>query len=617
MRFLKLSSVLLILIGTALGASAGQSPTAPPAVAPATTPAPVSAAVSALRNDLRALIRAPGWSSARYGVLVVSLDRGDTLFSLNPDVPLAPASNMKLYSTAAALYYLGPNFRYSTYVLGDGEVRDSVLTGDLILYGTGDPSISGRMLSGATSVLRSLADSLRAHGIREVQGDVVGDGSYYDDVRLGDAWNPDDLMAWYGAPISALSFAENMISVRVLPGSAPGQPARVVTTPATQGFAVANQVRTVATGGTLVRFERGENQLILRGQIRRGHPGVARGMPVVDPAGFSAAAFRSALENQGIRVRGDVRVARSPDESAVTLASPRTAASGAASPPPRVLAVHLSPPLSEIVSVTNHISHNLFAEALLKLVGRVALGEGSFEAGGRAIRYLLECETETDSAALHIVDGSGLSRLNRVTARSTIHLLDYMTRSDVWEPYSASLPEAAGRQGLRRMHGTPAAGNLRAKTGTIQNVSALSGYVRTANGERLAFSIIANDVPSTWRAKRIEDAIGARLAAFRRPPPEPSSPAADDDSPPLPESAAAPQGEEVTPSPPRLAPTRERTTPAPERTAPATRTHRVKQGETLDGIAKRYDVTIQALQKANPGLNPRRLQIGQTVKIPE
>src|SRR5690606_26344585 len=145
---------------------------------------------------------------------------------------LVPASNLKLYSTAAALYFLGPDFRYSTYLLGDGDLRDGVLTGDLILYGTGDPAISGRMLESTTATFDALADSLAALGVREVRGDVVGDGSYFDDAWIGEGWDEDDRMRWYAAPVGALSFAENMVSVRVLPGGV-GEPAQLRTTPET------------------------------------------------------------------------------------------------------------------------------------------------------------------------------------------------------------------------------------------------------------------------------------------------------------------------------------------------------------------------------------------------
>lgn len=627
-------AALAVVSGIAMGSTSAPPSTAEVAVlqpAVARTPAatvptpapPPSPNVAQLRTDLRRIVGQSN-TGARVGVMVVSLDRGDTLFSHNADLPLAPASNMKLFSTAAALYYLGPEFRYSTYALADGEVRDGVLNGDLILYGTGDPTISGRMLSGSTGPLRALADTLLARGVREVRGDVVGDGSYFDDEWIGRGWSPDNFGAWYSAPVGALSISENVASVRVLPGAA-GGPARITTTPSTQGLAIHNRVTTMAGGRTVVRFEYEPAGLVISGQIARGHPGVARSAPIVDPSNFAAAAFRRVLEDRGVRVHGGVRVIHDPAESPVTFAN-RPGARNRERPHPRVLAIHLSPTLEEVITVTNHVSHNLFAEALLKTVGRVALGEGTFDAGARAIRYFLECEAGTDTTALGIVDGSGLSPLNRITARATIQLLDVMTRDPHWEQYHMSLPEAghARPRGLNRMHGTAAAGNLRAKTGTIRNVSALSGYVRAANDERLAFSIIANDLPaSTWAAKRIEDAIGARIATFHRPVETAATQDGGDEaeaaaSPSEPAAPRAPAQDTSPTAAPQPAPRqgeRPRAEPA-QPAAAATRTHRVRSGETLDGIARRYGTTVRALQQANPGLNPRRLQIGQTIRIP-
>ncbi len=618
-RPLLIASLSLALLGVASGRAplaapqeAASAPSAAPAAAPVPPPAPPAAEVLALRGDLERLVRDAG-PGARVSVLVVSLDRGDTLFSHLPDLSLVPASNLKLYSTAAALYYLGPDFRYSTYVLGTGEVEEGVLTGDLVLYGTGDPSISGRLLESSLSTFREMADSVAAQGIREVRGAVVGDGSYFDSAWIGDGWEEDDRMSWYAAPVGALSFAENVVSVRVLPGGAAGEPARIRTTPQTEGLAVENRVRTVASGATRIRFEQGADGLVVEGQIARRHPGLARSLPVVDPGNFAAAAFRAVLEERGIRVAGGVRSVRDAGSSAVALAA-GSAAPAEEPAPPRVLAVHLSPTLAELTRLTNHISHNLFAEAMLKAVGRVALGDGSFAGGGRAVRYFLECEANVDSASLHIVDGSGLSNLNRVTARTTVQLLDYMRRSGVGETFYASLPEAATRNDLahslrNRMGGTAAAGNLRAKTGTIQHVSSLSGYVRAADGENLAFSIIANGVPSTWRAKRAEDAIGARIARFSRPEAAPQL------GEPLPTALAAPDRSPEAAPAPAASPAPARSAPAPK-PAPAARTHRVKSGDTLDGIARRYDTSVRELQRLNPGLDPRRLQIGQRVRVP-
>jgi serine-type D-Ala-D-Ala carboxypeptidase/endopeptidase (penicillin-binding protein 4) len=464
--------------------------------------------VARLRSDVDRIVRGLG-SASRTGVLVVSVERGDTLVSLNADAPLAPASNMKLYSTAAALYYLGPDFRFSTYLLADGPVRDGVLEGDLILYGTGDPAISGRMLPTGLSAFVSFADALAAQGITRVRGDMVGDGSWFDDDWVGDGWNAGDLMQWYGAPVGALSFSENMVTVRVRPTAA-GLAANVTTNPASVGMAIENRVRTVSGGRTSIAFSHGDSAIVVTGQIRRDAGSVTRFMPVVDPADYSAAVLRSVLQERGIRVEGETRSVRRAGESRLG----PLALAGAA--PPRVVAVHRSPTLAEIASVTNHVSHNMFADALLKAAGRAAVGEGSFAGGARAVQRMLDQETEADAAALHIEDGSGLTRTNRVTPRTTIDLLDYMRRSGAWNQYYESLPEAADARGLRRMYDTPAARNLRAKTGTIRNVSALSGYVRSADGELLMFSIMTNGIPVTARAKQAEDQIGARLARFTR-----------------------------------------------------------------------------------------------------
>lgn len=485
----------------------------------AQTPPPSAAEVPAgtanaleLDRDLTRILAAPGWDTDAYGVLVVSLDRGDTLFSLHADRPLTPASNTKLFSTAAALHYLGPDFRYATYLLADGPIRDGVLEGDLILYGTGDPSISGRMLPGTVSALEALADSLVARGIHEVQGAIIGDGSYFDNTWIGPGWQDNDLDAAYGAPVGALSIAENVVSVRFRPGRVGGA-AQLGTLPATRGLALVNRVTTVSSGATHIAFTREEGKLVATGRIRRESGGIVRTLPVVDPANFAAAALSAVLAERGVEVHGEVRTVVAAKDSRVVFSG----GGAAGSRPPEVIGTHRSPPLSEIVSVTNHVSHNLFAEALFKTVGRVVRGEGTFDAGAGAVLAFLESDVAAAPPVITQIDGSGLSRNNLVTARTTIRLLDQMRHSDVWEWFLASLPAAALPDGLeRRMRGTEAAGNLRAKTGTIRRVSALSGYVTTRDGELLAFSIFSNGVPSTARAKLMEDAIGARLASFSR-----------------------------------------------------------------------------------------------------
>lgn len=608
----------------------GEADDPPPVRPAASTPAPIeapSAAVLDLRTDLEALIRSGTSRNSAHGVLVVSLDRGDTLFAHNADLPLAPASNMKLFSTGAALYYLGPDFRYSTYALTNGPITDGVLHGDLILYGTGDPAISSRMLTGPLAPLNALADSLRARGVTEIRGDIVGDGSYFDDGWIAEGWREQYRLDSYSAPVGALSIAENVVSVRVTPGASTGASAVIRTTPSTHGLLIQNRVTTASSGQSSVRFSWDPEGLVIEGRLARGHPGVARSVTVVDPANFAAAAFRTVLEGSGIAVGGDVRTVRRSEGSPVSFGAVST--NGGAAVPPRVIGTHLSPTLRELISVTNHVSQNLFAESFFKTVGRVVLGDGSFQGGALAVQYFLECEEPFDFSQMRIVDGSGLSPINRVTPRSMVHLLDLMTRTDVWEPFYESLPEAAspigGQHSLRgRMRGTAAAGNLRAKTGTINNVSGLSGYVRSADGEMLAFSILANEVPSTSQAKRVEDQIGIRLAAFSRPATgqpfgasaaeaivgaataEIAVPASGNSAPgsgdPIVPAAGSPDagGAAATVSP----------------TLPAARTHRVQAGQTLDAIARRYGTTVTELRRLNPGIEPRRVQVGQSITLP-
>lgn len=500
------AAIVAVATGSFRRSTSAALPCPPAMEARATAP---RADLAALHADLRRIVRQAGAPEGRSGVLVASLDRGDTLFSLNADVPLAPASTMKLYSTGAALCYLGPDFRFSTYLYADGPVTDGTLQGDLVLYGTGDPAISGRMLKSATAPFGAFADSLLALDVRRITGDVVGDGSDFDSQWIAEGGEPSDRMEWYGVPVSALNFAENMVTLRVRPGSA-GEAARITSTPRTRGLSVVNRVRTVSSGGTSIAFEHGATGIVVTGQIRRGDAAVTRALPVIDPPNYAAAALAAYLEGRGIEIEGTVRSVGRSAESRIG----RDGSS--ASSRPRLLAVHRSPPVAEIAAVTNHASHNLFADALLKRVGREVSGEGSFSAGSRAVARLYGGQAAALSRPLRILDGSGLSRSNRVTARATVHLLDHMAGSTASDAWYASLPTAGEAEGLQRMQGTPAAGNLRAKTGTLESVSALSGYVRSADGERLVFSVILNGVQSAARAKEAEDRIGATLARFSR-----------------------------------------------------------------------------------------------------
>lgn len=602
-----LSATAVPSAGPSLAAIAGVGAAAATVAAPA-----VSAEVTDLAQDLAGMIRVQGWSNDAWGVLVVSLDHGDTLFAHRADQPLTPASNLKLYTSAGALYYLGPQYRYGTYLATSGSISDGVLEGDLHVYGTGDPSLSDRIGTGGLAVWQAFADTLAALGVREVRGDVIGDGSYFEGPATGAGWQTSYINAWYAAPAGALSFNENIVTLRIHPGEEVGWRPRVQTVPGAAGVAIVNLATTVDGAGGRIQVTRAayDGPIVVRGEIGRGAGNVWHAVPVPDPARFAAAAFREVLIEKGIAVTGGAGAIHDPAQS--LFSGRKIFAPGFdQGPSPRVIAVHRSPPLLEILKIVNKRSHNLYAEQVLRTIGRVAAGSGSVAGGGRAIQVMIERESDAPPAPLSMHDGSGLSILDRATPEGMVQVLSVMSRSPMFQSYLATLPEA-GERGLRRMGSTAAQGNLRAKTGTINNVSALSGYVTAANGERLAFSILSNEVPSTWRAKRVEDQIGARLASFTRPPPAGRTAAAARDT------ARRIDGAGQTPPAARpvapAAPPPADTPPEAEPAAPST--HVIRSGDTLDGIARTYGTTVEALRQANPGVNPRRLIPGREVKLP-
>jgi D-alanyl-D-alanine carboxypeptidase/D-alanyl-D-alanine-endopeptidase (penicillin-binding protein 4) len=654
-------SIGLVAAARAPRAAVPEQLRAAPAVSAALRPAAVGSATLELRNDLEGLLRSPGWSSGEWSVTIVSLTRGDTLFTHGSDVALAPASTMKLFTTSAALYYLGPDFRYTTFLLGDGKVENGVLHGNLIVYGTGDPTFSGRF-GRPDAAFREFADSLAAQGITKIDGDVIGDASYFPGRNSGIGWEHNYIGASYAVPASALSLRENLITLRITPGAV-GSPPSVTAVPGGSDLGIENQATTVARGRSYIDASRADYEmpLVIRGQIARGTT-VQRTVPVGDPAQYAASEFLDVLRDKGITVTGRTHSVLKPEESAVTGRSVFAPAFDKQAPL-RVLALHRSRPILDVLQVINHVSHNMMAEQTLRTVGRVAFGDGTIEGGYKAIRYMLECETPGDSVALQMFDGSGLSPLNRVTSRTMVRLLSFMYHSKLYEPLEYTLNIAGKDRHLRRMFGTPAYNNLKAKTGTIDHVSALGGYVTAANGEMLAFSIISNNVPSTWKAKRIEDGIGARLAGFSRPANE-VGPVADNiptgapnAQPPIPEdgsaavTAAAPAA--AAPQRPGVADEAQADAPEPVEAAPArlpsaseqvaaslarsaTKAGKgaraaagkssvsvksgaryvVRQGDTLGGIARDHGVSLRALQRANPGFSARRMRPGKVLKIP-
>ena len=542
--------------------------------------------VSELQADLSQMLDAYSWKDARWGVLVVSLDQSDTLFSESPDSALSPASNLKLLTTAAALRILGPDFRFQTYLLSDSNIANDVLEGDLVLYGTGDPGISDLFFQEREDVLELLADQLEEAGVRTVTGDLVADASHLQGPLRPYSWDPEDLNDHFAAPISALSFNENVVSFRVTPSDRSGPRPEVHTIPENAGLDVHNLAITSPRGTrphlSILR-EYPLDPIRIEGGIALGARDAWRQMTVPSPPHFAASVFRNVLLERGIRILGNIRVVESPDKSVLTgITSP----THHERPRVHILAKHTSPPLSEYISVINKRSNNLFAELVFRTMGRTQEGLGSPEASARAVSVALT-EIGVPMESVVQLDGSGLAAGNRTSASTFVSVLQRMAETETWNHYWASLPQAGTRRELRRMYQTAAAGNLRAKTGTIEGVSALSGIVRSRDQERLAFSILLNGTPSTTRAKRVENLVGARLAEFvRSPEREPSAIVEEID---------------------------ERTVVSGQ----SSQRYQVVSGDNLSSIAYRYGLTLNEMLQANPRIEPNRILAGQWLTIPQ
>ena len=532
------------------------------------------------------MLDAYSWRDARWGVLVVSLDQSDTLFSESPDSALSPASNLKLLTTAAALRILGPDFRFQTYLLSDSNVADDILEGDLVLYGTGDPGISDLFFQERDDVLELLADQLEEAGVRTVTGDLVADASHLPGPLRPYSWDPKDLNDHFAAPISALSFNENVVSFRVAPSDRAGSRPEVHTIPESAGLDVDNLAITSPRGTrphlSILR-EYPLDPIRIEGGIALGARDAWRQMTVPSPPHFAASIFRNVLLERGIRILGDIRVVESPDKSVLTgITSPTHRERSRV----RILAKHSSPPLSEYISVINKRSNNLFAELVFRTMGRTQEGSGSLEASARAVSAALT-EIGVPMEGVVQLDGSGLAAGNRTSASTFVSVLQHMAETETWNHYWASLPQAGTRRELRRMYQTAAAGNLRAKTGTIEGVSALSGIVRSRDHERLAFSILLNGTPSTTRAKRVENLVGARLAEFvRSPEREPNAIVEEID-------------ERIVVS------------------GQSSQRYQVVSGDNLSSIAYRYGLTLSEMLQANPRIQPNRILAGQWLTIPQ
>lgn len=462
----------------------------PVVVAPA-EPA-VDAAAASLQDDLDNIFSTSEFDRSFWSVLVRSSQSNDDIFALNASKLMMPGSVMKIVTAAAAAERLGWNHRFETRVVANSPIEAGVLRGDLIVVGGGDPGISER--SDHPGALRELARQVRASGITKIEGGVIGDDDLFDDKLFGDGWTLDNLPYGYAAPVTALTYNENSVDLVIRAGAHAGDPVAIHVRPEGSGLQVDNQLVTVAEsdrGFLTLQRNPGSPRVGVAGQIPANAEPFARTASVDNPTLFFARAFRDALAAEGIVVLGD---AADIDE----LESKPNAAVA------QVIAARQSLPLVDLVAPMMRVSQNQYAELLLRAVG-----------GRNTVRDVLKGWGIGDDGYV-IADGSGLSRYNYLSSDTIVRVLQHLHNDPAHAlTFSRVLP-ASGGEGplLKRLAGTPAEGRVKAKTGTVDNVRAIAGYVETAGGDTLVFSIIANNfVVPPAAVDRAADQALIRLAS--------------------------------------------------------------------------------------------------------
>jgi D-alanyl-D-alanine carboxypeptidase/D-alanyl-D-alanine-endopeptidase (penicillin-binding protein 4) len=453
--------------------------------------------MAALSGDLRSFID-NRVRSGKFGVMVVSLTRGDTLFAQNAGDMMQPASTMKLFSTGAALDRFGPEYTFSTDVLRDtASAPGGTVNGNLYLRADGDPSMSSRFWKDPNYPMNTLARAVAATGVKHVKGDLVYDASAFDDQKIPDGWKTKYLGAAYAARVSALSLNENVLWVVVRPE---GGVAKVELEPATSTVPLNSSVRlTRGGGGRIVARQANDGSINVSGSIGASSRPLRYSLVMPDPALYTGGALQAALKGAGVTVDGTVKPGK----------TPATAAK---------VASFQSPPLSQIISEMNRESINVVAELLFRDAARASVSDGpvSAEGGLANMREFLTKKVGASADAIKVSDGSGLSTFDYLTPRTMIQLLSYAHHGPWSSAFHGSLPVAGESELLRRrMRATPAQGNLHAKTGTTDTVIGLGGYVTAKDGEIIAFSFLYNG-NDRWNAKSTMDSMGATLANFVR-----------------------------------------------------------------------------------------------------
>ncbi len=476
-------------------------------------PPPVT--LTELQQRLTEHIGQPKFAAALWGVKIVSLDSGKTVFEHNPGKLFSPASNSKLYTVALALDRLGADYRIKTSLYArEKPDRSGTIKGDLIVYGRGNPTINTRLCGGDIyQALEPLVRELSNAGVKRVTGDVVGDESFFRGPPFGSGWVWDDMEYYYGAEISALTINDNTLQAVVKPGPRAGAPCQLSLLPATAWITFNNRTETVEKDrARRIRFYHplSQNVIYVSGQMPVGDAGYTEEVTVHNPAGLFASFFKEALARRGIKVAGKARSVNWLDREAQPVDYGKLVE----------LASVASLPLRDIAREVQKPSQNLYTDLLLAHVGETtrradtSAWTTSEELGVRSLnRFLAEVGVQRGETLFE--EGSGLSRNNLTTPNATVSLLQFMNRHKWAQVYLDALPIAGVDGTLRnRMKSTPAAGNVRAKTGTLRWANSLAGHVTTAAGERLVFSLMINRLHEARPARGDLDTVAVLLAGF-------------------------------------------------------------------------------------------------------
>jgi len=469
--------------------------------------------LSELRDDIQSIINNSDMANAFIGVCVQSSETGEYFYKLNETKNFIPASNLKLLTTAAALEYLGKDFTFSTACYLDGKINpNNEFIGNIIVRGLGDPTLSGYFFENPLQFFEKWALKLDSAGINSIRGNIIADDRYFDRNYYAPGWAFDDMMLPFSPQVSALSVFDNKIDIIVSPPDKEGEKGKVKVFPENSYVRIINNLKPSAPGTIteLIPYRENNSNIIeLYGSI--ASDSVKRedsrlSVCIDNPSSYFLNLFKHSIEKNNIRFRGallNVNDLNQPVSYAGLLP----------------FDINLSPPLKVILPVVNQKSHNLIAEILLKTIGKEKTGTGSYARGIEQVKKFADKSgIATDNIC--IVDGSGLSRLNLLSPKSMVALLNSVYHSDKREIFMSSLAQP-GKNGTlkRRMTQSRAEFSVMAKTGSMNGISNLSGYLVTKDKEVLSFSIMMMGftVPESI-AQNLQDLICMRLASFSRKP---------------------------------------------------------------------------------------------------